>query len=360
MHDTTKIDELLRSIVEKGASDLHLQPGSPPIYRINGQLVAPEQEPISQEVIDDYLWGLITDEEKRGLQDSRHHVEVSYPLAGVARFRINMYKQLCGLGAAVRVIPWQVPNLDDLYLPPILKEFAVRPNGLVLVTGPAGCGKSTTLAAVVNYVNTTRRGHIITIEDPIEFVHTNHLSVITQRELGQHTSSFAGALKVALRGDPDVIVVGEMRDLDTIANAITAAETGHLVFATLHTNDAVQTIDRLIDVFPAHKQAQIRTQLAASLQGVLYQTLVQKKDGSGRRVACEVMVVNHAIRNLIKEDKTHQVYNVLQTSKEEGMHLLNDSLKELCTKGVITTQEALSKSRDPKALEKALHKKVKF
>jgi twitching motility protein PilT len=256
----------------------------------------------------------------------------------------------------MRIIPHKIPTIEELGLPPVFKKLADKPSGLVLITGPTGCGKTTTLAAVIDYINTHRKDHIIAVEDPIEYVHANQTSVVTQQELGKHVESFASALRGAFRGDPDVIVVGEMRDLETISNAITAAETGHLVFGTLHTNDAVQAIDRLIDVFPQNGQQQVRTQLAFVLTGVIYQTLLSKKDGSGRIPAFEVMVANQAIRNLIKENKSHQIYNIMQTSKEEGMQLLNTSLQDMVKDGIITKEEAMKKSLDPANLDKTINK----
>ena len=243
--------------------------------------------------------------------------------------------------------------MDDLGLPPVVKELAAKPHGLVLVTGPSGCGKSTTLAAIIGYINTQKKAHIITIEDPIEFIHENKLCVINQREVGTDTDSFAVALRDALREDPNVILVGEMRDLDTISNAITAAETGHLIFATLHTPDASQAVDRIIDVFPTHQQPQIRTQLASSLRGVIAQTLLRRKDGSGRIAAFEILVANSAVKNMIKEGKSNQIYSAIQTGRQEGMQLFEHSLKALYQNGVVSLEEAMSKSGDPRALEQS-------
>jgi twitching motility protein PilT len=251
----------------------------------------------------------------------------------------------------MRVVPFETLSMEDLGVPPVVKELAKKPNGLVLVTGPTGSGKTTTLAAIIDHINASRKGHIITIEDPIEFLHSNKSCLIDQREVGRDTESFSIALVDALREDPDVILVGEMRDLETISNAITAAETGHLVFATLHTNNAAETVNRIIDVFPSHQQPQIRSQLASALRGVIAQTLLRKKDGSGRMAAFEVMVDTPAIKALIKDSKTHQIYSAIQTGRQFGMQLMDDSLKALCQKGLVSVEEAAGKAVDPKAFE---------
>ena len=350
----TDIDTLLRSLVIKKASDLHLQAGSPPVFRIHGELTVTDLAALTSEEIEEMFVNSILDEEQQETFKRTHHIDLSYSVPGVSRFRVNIFKQRGNVGAVIRVIPFEIPTIDELGLPPVIKELAAKPHGLVLVTGPTGSGKSTTLAAIIDYINSIRKDHIITIEDPIEFHFANKNCLINQREVGKDTESFATALRDALREDPDVILVGELRDLETISNAVTAAETGHLVFATLHTNDASQTLDRLVDVFPPHQQEQIRTQLAATLQGVIAQTLLRKKDGSGRVAAFEILVVNTAIRNLIKTGKTHQIYSAIQTGQQEGMQLLTQALKELCQEGIVSKEEAISKITDAKEFEELL------
>lgn len=298
----------------------------------------------------EYVHSISREEHRKRLTEF-NHVDISYDLPGVARFRVNIFRQRGHLGLAMRAIPIEVPTVQELDLPPVVVELATKPNGLILVTGPTGSGKTTTLAAIIDFINTNRKAHIITIEDPIEFLHGNKSCMINQREVGLDTPSFSAALRDSLREDPDVILVGEMRDLDTISNAITAAETGHLVFSTLHTNDVAQSVDRIIDVFPPHQQPQIRTQLAASLQGIVAQTLLKKKDGSGRVAAFETLIANSAIKNLIKEGKTNQIYNVVQTSRHENMQLMQDSLKNLYKKGTITLEEAMKNVSNVKAFE---------
>jgi twitching motility protein PilT len=345
------IDALLRETVAQNASDLHLKQGHPPILRVFGELKYMEAKPLTEKDLESYINTLTNEAQKRRFKD-QSRVELSYSALDIARFRVNIFSQFQGLEITIRATPWKIPTVEELHLPPILKTLAKRPNGLVLISGPAGSGKSTTLAAMVDFINSSRKGHIITIEDPIEFVHSDKFCSVTQQEVGTHTPSFSTAIRNALRMDPDVIVVGEMRDLDTISNAVTAAETGHLVLGTVHTNDAVQAIDRLIDVFPSSMQRQIRTQLVAALQGVVYQVLLRRKDNTGRIPACEIMTANHAVRNLIKEAKSHQIYNVIRTGKEFGMKILDDSLKELYEQGIITARDALSRVRDLKSAEK--------
>ncbi len=339
---TTNIDVLLRTLAIKKASDLHLQVGTPPVFRINGDLKFSDLEPLTREDLEHYIGSLMTEQQRRHLEEIRH-LDVSYALPGVARFRVHVFRQKGEFGVALRIIPFKIPTMEDLGLAPVIKDLANRPNGLVLVTGPTGSGKSTTLASVIDYINGSRKAHIVTIEDPIEFEHSNKNCMVNQRELGQDTESFGMALRDALREDPDVILVGELRDLETISAAMTAAETGHLVFSTLHTNDVAQTMDRIIDVFPPHQQPEIRTQLANVIQGVIAQTLCKLKDGSGRIAAFETMVANTAIRNLIREGKSQQVYNVVQTSRQAGMMLMKDYLKILIDKGLITQEEAATK-----------------
>jgi len=350
---TTDIDILLRTLVIKKASDLHVQVGTPPVFRVHGELKFSDLEPLKAEDVEAYIKTLLPEELKDNPKQVKRF-DLSYAVPGIARFRVNIYKQRGEMGVALRVIPFEIPSYEELGLPEVLKKLSTRPNGLILVTGPTGSGKSTTLAAIINEINQTRNAHIITIEDPIEFVHKNGTCMVNQREVGADTDSFSAALRDALREDPDVILVGELRDLETISMALTAAETGHLVFATVHTNDVAQTVHRMIDVFPPHQQDQVRTQLAVALQGVVTQTLLRKKDGEGRVGAFETMVVNAAIRNLIKEGKEHQIYNVVQTGRQEGMMLLKDSLKALIASGQITEEEALTKVADPNALKAAV------
>ncbi|MDD5681172.1 MAG: type IV pilus twitching motility protein PilT [Candidatus Omnitrophica bacterium] len=349
----TNIDILLRTLVVKKASDLHLQAGSPPIFRVNGELSFSDLNPLPPREIEKYVYSIMKEDQK-AVFDRTHRFDFSYSVPGIARFRVNAYRQRGCVGAVMRFIPFEIPAIEDLGLPPVIKDLAKKPNGLVLITGPTGSGKSTTLAAIIGYINSFLKGHIITIEDPIEFLHKNNLCEINQREVGVDTESFAAALKDALREDPNVILVGEMRDLDTISNAITAAETGHLVFATLHTNDASQTIDRIVDVFPPHQQPQVRLQLSATLRAVIAQTLLRRKDSSGRVAAFEIMIGNSAIKNLIKDGKTNQIYTTIQTGRQEGMQLMDYALETLCKNGVVTAEEAMSKASDPKSLEKSL------
>lgn len=342
---STKLDSLLRMLVDKGASDLHLQANSSPIFRINGELVFSEMDVLTSSNIEEFVFSIMEKEQKEAFSKTKH-IDFSYSLGEVGRFRINVFRQRGAVGAVMRAIPIRIPIIDELNLPPVVKNLASRPNGLILVTGPTGSGKSTTLAAIIDYINSTRKDHIITIEDPLEFLHSNKSCVVNQRELGPDTESFSVALRDALREDPDVILVGEMRDLDTISNAITAAETGHLVFATLHTNNAVQTVDRIIDVFPPHQQAQVRTQLSASLGGVLAQVLLRKKDGSGRVAAFEVMIGNAPIRALIKDGKSNQLYSTIQIGRNDGMQTMDWSLMDLVQKGIVSPEEASRKAFD--------------
>jgi twitching motility protein PilT len=301
------------------------------------------------------LTSILTPEQKE-VFDRELELDLAYTLSANARFRVNIYQQRNSMGAAFRLIPTKILQLKDLGIPDTIARFATLARGLVLVTGPTGSGKSTTLAALIDLVNRTRADHIVTVEDPIEFMHQNHKSLVNQREVGSDTHSFANALKHVLRQDPDVILIGELRDLETISVALTAAETGHLVFATLHTQDAAQTIDRVIDVFPPHQQGQVRSQLAATLQGVVCQTLVKKASGSGRVVATEVLIATPAINNLIREGKTYQIGSAMQAGREHGMHTMDSHLADLANAGEITVQAAMEKAQDPDSIKQLIHR----
>jgi twitching motility protein PilT len=353
---TADIDILLRTLVIKKASDLHIQVGTPPVFRVYGELLFSDLEPLTEKDVEKYMEFILTKEQRQHIEE-KDQVDLSYSVPGIARFRVNIYKQRGSFSIAMRVIPFEIPTLEQLKMPEILKTLASKPHGLVLITGPTGSGKSTTLAAVIDYINSTRKAHIITIEEPLEFLHGNKMSLIDQREVGADTPNFSMALRDSLREDPDVILVGEMRDLETISNAITAAETGHLIFGTLHTNDAVQAVDRIIDVFPPHQQPQIRAQLASAIQGVVAQVLLRKKDNSGLLAATEVMTANSAVRNLIREAKTQQLYNVIQSGRQEGMHLLKDDLVRLHKEGIVEMDEIMSKIEDPRTIEPLLRSK---
>jgi twitching motility protein PilT len=334
---------LLIECQDTGSSDLHLSAGARPTLRVNGTLCPMEDRAIlTPPVIQRMLYAILTQKQRERFEEELE-LDFAYALPGRARFRVNLYRQRDALGAAFRLIPYEIKALEDLGVPPSVANFSMLPRGFVLVTGPTGSGKSTTLAALVDLANRNRRDHIMTVEDPIEFLHTHKACLVNQREVGEDTWSFQNALKHVLRQDPDVILVGEMRDLETISVALTAAETGHLVFATLHTQDAAQTIDRVIDVFPAHQQQQIRVQLAGAIQGVVCQTLCKTFDGKGRAVATEVLVATPAIRNLIREGKTHQIYSALQAGARHGMHTLDQHLAELVKAGRITYETALDK-----------------
>ncbi len=343
------ITDLLVLTKERGASDLHLTAGAPPTLRVHGALVRLERQAQSREEIHAMLYDVLTDQQKARFE-ATHDLDFSLELEGVGRFRVNAFMQRLGEGMVMRLIPAEIRTLDLLGMPPVLKDLALREHGLVLITGPTGSGKSTTLAAMVHHRNEERTDHIITIEDPIEYVHTARKCNINQREVGPHTDSFAAALRGALREDPDVILVGEMRDLETISLALTAAETGHLVLATLHTNSAPQTVSRIVDAFPAHQQEQIRTQLAEALLGVVAQTLIRTVDGKGRVAAIEVMVATPAVRNMIRENKTHQLPSAIQTGARDGMQSLDQHLKTLVKLRKIDQAEALKKAEHPDAL----------
>jgi twitching motility protein PilT len=346
--------DVLLEVVERRASDLHITPGAQPTVRVRGRLTPLDAYPVltptdTREII----YSILSNSQRQKLEND-WQLDFAYQIPGTARFRVNAFFQRSTLGAAFRLIPFEITPLESLGLPPVVAEFARKPRGLVLVTGPTGSGKSTTLASLIDVINSEREEHIITIEDPIEFLHRHKKCIVNQRELGADATSFADALKAALRQDPDVILVGEMRDLETIGTAITAAETGHLVFATLHTQDTPQTIDRIIDVFPSEQQGQIRAQLSVALQGIMTQTLLPTADGSGRCVASEIMVPTPAVRNLIRESKSHQIYSVLQTGGSYGMQTMDASLAELARAGRITRQLAESRAHSPDELRRLL------
>jgi twitching motility protein PilT len=347
------MEALLRLVAEKRASDLHIKAGTRPMLRIDGRLHVADEERVTDERMRALLAEILSAE-----QLDRFHrdleLDFAYSLPGLSRFRINVYQQRGGMGAAVRMIPQAVPTVEQLALPKVVKHLASLPRGLVLVTGPTGSGKSTTLAAMVNHINHTRSCHIVTVEDPIEYVHTDDLCIITQREVGADTRSFDDALRHVLRQDPDVILIGEMRDHETISTAITAAETGHLVLATLHTVNAAQTVDRIIDVFPPHQQPQVRMQLSVALEGVLSQTLLPRASGKGRVAAMEVMVGTSAVRNLIRESKTHQLPSTIQSGAKDGMQTLNQALRVLVREHTVAYEEALAHTSHPQELAQLL------
>ena len=346
--------EILLEVVARNASDLHLTAGVPPMLRQRGRLSPLEGYPkLTPEDTREFIYSILSTDQRRRLETDLQ-LDFAFVVPGQARFRVNAYFQRGAIAAAFRLIPSEIVPIDKLGLPPIVHELARRPRGMVLVTGPTGSGKSTSLAAMIDEINQTREEHIVTIEDPIEFVHAHKRCVINQRELGNDATSFGAALKAALRQDPDVILVGEMRDLETIATALTAAETGHLVFGTLHTQDAPQTIDRVIDVFPPEQQAQIRVQLSVTLQGVITQQLLPTSDGAGRCVACEVLVPTAAVRNLIREGKIHQIPSIIQTGAAHGMQSMDSALATLVRAGKITQELAESRSSTPDELRRLL------
>jgi twitching motility protein PilT len=339
------ITQLLRFATEENASDVHISAGQPPILRLHGDMKKLEHPALSDEEVHRMIYDIMGDHQRK---DYEEHLELdfSFEMGDIGRFRVNAFVQRLGKAAVFRSIPTKIPTMEELKLPSILKRLTEQEKGLILVTGPTGSGKSTTLAAMVNHINETQQGHILTVEDPIEFVHQSKQCLINQRELGPHTHSFANALKSALREDPDYILVGEMRDLETIQLAVTAAETGHLVFGTLHSPSAPQTVDRTIDVFPASQQGQIRAMLAESLQAIVTQTLC-KKVGGGRVAALEILVGTPPVRHLIREAKNHQIPSAMQTGKKDGMETMDAALLTLLDKGLITKEEAQSKSGNP-------------
>jgi twitching motility protein PilT len=340
------LDDLLLHVLGDGGSDLHLTVGAPPTVRVRGEMQAIEgYPPLTSEQLRAAMYGVMT-ERQRKVFEEKLELDFAYAVPGQARFRVNVFQQRESLGAVMRLIPWEIVPLEALGMPEVVSSFTKLKRGLVLVTGPTGSGKSTTLAAIIDQINRSRRGHIVTIEDPIEFLHEHRGCLVNQREVGADTHDFRTALKHVLRQDPDVILVGELRDLDTISVALTAAETGHLVFATLHTQSAQDTITRVVDVFPADQQQQVRTQLAAALQGVVCQTLVKTVDGQGRAAAVEVMVCNSGIRAMIRDDKLQQIQGALQAGARDGMQTLNGHLAGLVKAGRITYEAGLDNCTD--------------
>jgi twitching motility protein PilT len=350
------VDTLLERVVQAGASDLHITVGTKPAMRVHGHIELLEEFPdLDQDMLRDLVYRITTTEQQKRLELDRQ-LDFAYGLRGLARFRVNTYYQRESLAGAFRVIPTEIRSVEELGLPSSLHELTSKPRGLVLVTGPTGSGKSTTLASLIDEINRTRTDHIITIEDPIEFLHSHKRCIVNQREVGSDATGFAEGLRGALRQDPDVILLGEMRDLETISTALTAAETGHLVFATLHTQSAPSTIDRVIDVFPAGQQDQVRMQLANSLQGIVTQTLLPKADGSGRVCALEILFLDDAIRNLIRQGKIEQVYSYMQTGTRRGMQTMEQSLSALVERRLVHPLEAIGRSSRPEALVTALER----
>src|SRR5690242_3356753 len=338
---------LLEEMIEKDASDLHIVAGERPKLRVDGDITsASTEEVLTPKDTLSLAYSVLTENQKKRFE-TENELDFSFGIQNLARFRGNCFKQRGCVSLVIRQIPFNVKTFDDLGLPPIIAKLTEKPRGLVLVTGPTGSGKSTTLAAMIDKINKEMKGHIITVEDPIEFIHRHQSCIVNQREVGTDTNSFQAALKYALRQDPDVVLVGEMRDLDTIQAALTIAETGHLAFATLHTNSAAETINRIIDVFPSHQQSQIRAQLAFVLEGVLTQTLLQRAKGRGRTMAAEIMICTPAIRALIRDDKVHQIESSMQAGKKFGMQTLNDALYQLYTAREVTKEECLRVSGNP-------------
>jgi twitching motility protein PilT len=346
--------DVLRQMVETRASDVHITPNFPPAIRDKGRIRPMEGFPVlNSQQTREVVYGILNGDQRKRFENDQQ-LDFAYAIPGVARFRVNCYFQRGAVSAAFRLIPQEIPALDSLGVPPILRELTAKPRGFVLVTGPTGSGKSTTLAAMIDAINLDREDHILTIEDPIEFLHRHKRSIVNQREVGSDTPDFARGLRAALRQDPDVILVGEMRDLETVSTALTAAETGHLVFATLHTQSTAQTVDRVIDVFPPEQQAQVRTQLSIALQGIVTQQLLPTSDGRGRVVACEVLIPTPAIRNLIREGKTHQIYAALQTSGATGMQTMDADLARLVRSGKIGRALAEQRASVPEELNRLL------
>ena len=350
------LHQLLKTLVEQGGTDLHVTTNSPPQVRVDGNLVPLQLPPLTAPETKALAYSVLTDQQKHRFEENLE-LDFSFGVRGLARFRANIFSQRGAVGAAFRTIPWEVKSFNDLGLPDVIGGLCEKPRGLVLVTGPTGSGKSTTLAAMIDKINNEDHGHIVTIEDPVEYLHGHKSCIVNQRELFADTHSFSNALKSVLRQDPDTVLIGEMRDLETIEAALRIAETGHLTFATLHTNSAAQTINRIIDVFPAHQQSQIRAQLSFVLEGILCQSLLPKASGKGRALAIEVMVPNSAIRNLIREDKIHQIYSMMQTGQSQfGMQTFNQSLASLYFKKQISLTTALSHSSNADELQEMINR----
>ncbi|OQA90113.1 MAG: Twitching mobility protein [Elusimicrobia bacterium ADurb.Bin231] len=347
------MDELLKMMMQKNASDLHLSVGVSPMLRIDGEIYPTSFEKLSADMTQRLVYSLLTDKQKQKFETTSE-LDLSFGLKGIGRIRMNVFRQKNAIAASLRAISDKLLTFEELGLPPVVYDIMRLQKGLVLVTGPTGCGKSTTLASMINFLNEHRQGHIITIEDPIEYVHQHKKCLINQREVGSDTSSFPVALKYILRQDPDIILVGEMRDLETIAAALTIAETGHLVFATLHTTDAPSSVNRIIDVFPPHQQSQIRSQVSFVLQAVFTQQLLLKAGGIGRALACEVLIVTSAVRNLIRDMKIEQIYNVMQTGGKFGMQTMNNSLCDMVLHGKISYEEAVNGTSDEEDLKRLL------
>jgi twitching motility protein PilT len=347
------IDDLLRLIVEKGGSDLHMSVGVPPIIRVDGQLLPTNYEKLNPQDSQRMIYDILTDEQIQRFE-TNYELDFSYQLAKLSRFRVNVFRQKGNVGFVMRVIASRVPTLSDLQLPPVIEELTRLPRGLILVTGPTGSGKSTSLAAMINQINTEQSVHVLTIEDPVEYLHQHRFSIINQREVGQDTKSFANALRAALREDPDVILVGEMRDLETMQMAVSAAETGHLVFATLHTNSAATSVERIVDSFPAGQQEQVRLQLSNNLQAIVCQQLLPRANQPGRVCAMEIMTASPAVRNLIREGKAHQITSMIQTSANLGMQTMDQALRDLYLRGTITFELAMERAMNPTELEKMI------
>lgn len=355
---TTKptMEALLRLVVEQGATDLHLTANMPPFLRLDDRLVPTDHPTLSGDDVKELAYSLISPEKVERFERWKE-LDFAFSIEGLARFRANYFIQQGYIGVAIRMLPFRIMNFSELGLPvQVVTDLCQKPKGLILITGATGSGKTTTLAAMVDWLNTNRDFHIVTIEDPIEYTHTSKRSIIDQREVGNDTQSFAQGLKHVLRQDPDVILIGEMRDLETIETALIVAETGHLVLATLHTSDAVQTVNRIVDVFPAHQQNQVRVQLSLELLGVVSQQLIPKASGRGRVLASEVLIVNHAVRALVREQKIHQLYSVIQTGQKEGMRTMNQTLYELYVNRVISLDEALGRSTDPDDLMRLMNR----
>jgi twitching motility protein PilT len=342
--------DLLKRMIESGASDLHITTGTPPRLRVDGRLASMDHPPLAPADTKALCYSVLTDAQKHRFEE-HNELDLSFGIKGLSRFRANIFMQRGAVAGAFRTIPFTIRSFQELGLPEIVNDLVKKPRGLILVTGPTGSGKSTTLAAMIDRINDERCDHIITIEDPIEYLHGHKKCLINQREVNADTVSFKAALKYVLRQDPDVVLIGEMRDLETIEAALTVSETGHLTLATLHTNSAVQTINRIIDVFPAHQQEQIRVQLSFVLEGILSQQLLPRKSGHGRVMSVEILIPNPAIRNLIREDKVHQIYSQMQTGQaKSGMQTTNQSLLDLYTKGLISYEEAMGRSQVPEEL----------